>query len=163
MMDAELKTLLDEYRWEGDVELERKRKVYLSFIVKETQDDIRARSMNLEENREMYEGLSRIIRRREARKRISGEFYRWSGVILPFVLGLLAANIWSGGNPPTPCIVDTQPLFDVRVNSYAPFFGTFFYDVSLAGDRFLINEIGSGAEPFLNVVVNWEGLFGGIR
>ena len=60
-------------------------------------------------------------------------------------------------------IVDTQPLFDVRVNSYAPFFGTFFYDVSLAGDRFLIDQIGSGAEPFLNVVVNWEGLFGGIR
>ena len=36
-------------------------------------------------------------------------------------------------------------------------------DVSLAGDRFLIDEIGGGAEPFLNVVVNWEGLLGGIR
>ncbi len=72
-MDAETKKLVDAYRWEGDVELERKRKVYLSFIVGQTQDDIRAQSMKLEENREMYEALSRIIRRREARKRISGE------------------------------------------------------------------------------------------
>ncbi len=99
-MDAEIKKLLDAYRWETDEELERKRKVYLSFIVGETQDDIRARSLKLEENREIYEGLSRIIRRREARKRISGEVHRWTGVVLPFVLGLLAANILSVGSPP---------------------------------------------------------------
>ncbi len=60
-------------------------------------------------------------------------------------------------------IVGPQPLFDVRVNTYPPAAGTFFYDVSLADDRFLIDEIGGGAEPFLNVVVNWEGLLGGIR
>ncbi len=101
-MDAETKKLLDAYRWEGDVELERKRKVYLSFIVGQTQDDIRAKSMKLEENREMYEALSRIIRRREGRKRISGEVYRWTGVLLPFVLGLLAADILFGGNPSPP-------------------------------------------------------------
>ena len=99
-MDAENKKRLEDFRWEGDVELERKRKVYLSFIVGETQDDIRARSLKLEENREIYEGLSRIIRRREARKRISGEVHRWTGVVLPFVLGLLAANILSVGSPP---------------------------------------------------------------
>ncbi len=102
MMGSEGKKLLDIYRWEGDAELERKRKVYLSFIVGQTQDEILATSMQLEENREMYEGLSRIIRRREARKRISGEIHRWSSVLLPFVLGLLAANILSGGTPPTP-------------------------------------------------------------
>ncbi len=102
MMDAETKKLVDAYRWEGDVELERKRKVYLSFIVGQTQDDIRAKSMKLEENQEMYEALSRIIRRREARKRISGEVYRWTGVLLPFVLGLLTAYILSGGNSPAP-------------------------------------------------------------
>ena len=101
-MDAEANKLLDKYRWEGDVELERKRKVYLSFIVGQTQDDIRAKSMKLEDNREMYEALSGIIRRREARKRISGEVYRWTGVLLPFVLGLLAADILSGGSPPVP-------------------------------------------------------------
>ncbi len=99
-MDAEAKKLLDKYRWEGDVELERKRKVYLTFIVGQTQDDIRAKSMNLEQNREVYEGLSRIIRRREARKRISGEVHRWTGVILPFVLGLLVAYTLTGGNSP---------------------------------------------------------------
>ncbi len=102
MMDAEANKLLDKYRWEGDVELERKRKVYLSFIVGQTQDDIRAKSMKLEENREMYEALSRIIRRREGRKRISGEVYRWTGVLLPFVLGLLAADILFGGHPSPP-------------------------------------------------------------
>ncbi len=102
MMDAEANKLLDKYRWEGDVELERKRKVYLSFIVGQTQDDIRAKSMKLEDNREMYEALSGIIRRREARKRISGEVYRWTGVLLPFVLGLLAADILFGGNPSPP-------------------------------------------------------------
>ena len=77
---------------------ERKRKVYLSFIVAQTRDDIRAKSMKLEENREMYEALSRIIRRREKRKRIHGEVYRWAGVLLPFVLGLLAAK--SGARTP---------------------------------------------------------------
>ena len=93
---------MDTYRWEGDVELERKRKVYLRFIVGQTREDIRAQSMDLEENREVYEALSRIIRRREGWKRISGEFYRWTGVLLPFVLGLLTAYIWSGGNSPAP-------------------------------------------------------------
>ena len=101
-MDAETKKLVDTYRWEGNVELERKRKVYLSFIVGQTREDIRAQSMDLEENREVYEALSGIIRRREGRKRISGEFYRWTGVLLPFVLGLLTAYIWSGGNSPAP-------------------------------------------------------------
>ena len=101
-MDAETKKLMREYRWETDGELERKRKVYLSFVVGQTQDEIRAKSMNLEQNKEMYEGLSEIIRGRESRMRISRELHRWSGVILPFVLGLLAANILSGGNPPAP-------------------------------------------------------------
>ncbi len=49
-MDAEIKKLLDAYRWETDEELERKRKVYLSFIVGQTQDEIRAKSLNLEQN-----------------------------------------------------------------------------------------------------------------
>ena len=94
-MDAEAKKLLDAYRWETDEELERKRKVYLSFIVGQTQDEIRAKSMKLEDNREVYEALSKMIRGREKRKRIRGEVYRWAGVLLPFVLGLLAADILS--------------------------------------------------------------------
>ena len=39
----------------------------------------------------------------------------------------------------------------------------FFYDVSSAGDRFLIDEVGSGAEAFLNLIVNWEGVLDGDR
>ena len=101
-MDAETKKLMREYRWETDAELERKRKVFLSHIVGQTRDEIRANAMNVEQNREMHEGLSEIIRGRESRTRISRELHRWSGVLLPFVLGLLAANILSGGNPPVP-------------------------------------------------------------
>lgn len=91
-MDAETKQLMATYRWETDEELERKRKVYLSFIVGQTQDEIRAKSMNLEENRAMHEALSKIIRRRKRRKRIWSEVYRWAAVLVPFVLGLFAAD-----------------------------------------------------------------------
>ncbi len=101
-MDAETKNLLDVYRWETDEELERKRKVYLGFIVGQSQDEIRAKSMKLEENRETYEALSKLIQGRERRKRIWGEIYRWAGVLLPFVLGLLAADLLSGGKPDAP-------------------------------------------------------------
>ena len=94
-MDAEIKSLIATYRWETDEELERKRKVFLSFIVGQTQDDIRAKSMNVDENREMYEALSKIIRGRERRKRIWGGFFRWAGVLFPFVLGLFTADILS--------------------------------------------------------------------
>ena len=85
---------------------------------------------------------------------VGGSAGRWT---------IVEARVRTPQRPGDSPIVDPQPLFDVRVNSYAPFGGTFFYDVSLAGDRFLIDEIGGGAEPFLNVVVNWEGLLGGIR
>ena len=101
-MDAEIKKLLDAYRWETDEELERKRKVYLSFIVGQTQDEIRAKSLNLEQNQEMHEALSKIIRGREKRKRIQGGVYQWAAVLLPFVLGLWVANILSVGSPPGP-------------------------------------------------------------
>ena len=91
-MDAETRQLMATYRWETDEELERKRKVYLSFIVGQTQDEIRAKSMNLEENIAMHEALSKIIRRRERRKRIWSGVYRWAAVLVPFVLGLFAAD-----------------------------------------------------------------------
>ncbi len=101
-MDAEVKKLLDAYRWETDEELERKRKVFLSFVVGQTQDEILAKSMNLEQNKEMHKALSGLIRGRQRRKRIWGEVYRWAGVLLPFVLGVLVADIFSGGSPRIP-------------------------------------------------------------
>ena len=85
---------------------------------------------------------------------VGGSAGRWT---------IMEAHVRTPLRPGDSPIVDPQPLFDVRVNTFAPDLGTFFYDVSLAGDRFLIDEIGGGAEPFLNVVVNWEGLLGGIR
>ncbi len=96
-MDAEYKKLLDEYRWETDEELERKRKVYRSFVVGRTQEEIRARSMNLEANREMYAALSKLIQGRERRRRRWDETYRWAGVLLPFVIGLFAGGLFSRG------------------------------------------------------------------
>ena len=67
-------SVMAAYRWETDDELERKRKVYMSFIVGQTRDEILAKSMKLEDNREMYEALSKIIRGREKRKRKWGRF-----------------------------------------------------------------------------------------
>ena len=85
---------------------------------------------------------------------VGGSAGRWT---------IMEAHVRTPLRPGDSPIVGPQPLFDVRVNTYGPASGTFFYDVSLAGDRFLIDEIGGGAEPFLNVVVNWEGLLGGIQ
>ncbi len=79
--------------FETDEELERKRKVYLSFIVGQTQDEIRAKAAKVDDNRDMYEALSRIIRWRERRKRVSGEVFRWLGFAGPFILGLLTSGL----------------------------------------------------------------------
>jgi Tol biopolymer transport system component len=57
------------------------------------------------------------------------------------------------GAPP---VVDPQPLFEVRVNGYAPHQGTVFYSVSSDGERFLISEVDDSAAPDINVVVNWR-------
>ncbi len=92
-MDAEAKKLVETYQWETDEELDRKRKVYLSFIVGETQDDIRAKAAKLDDNREMYEELSKIIRRRERYKRVSGGVLQWLGFAGPFILGLLTSGL----------------------------------------------------------------------
>ena len=55
-------------------------------------------------------------------------------------------------------VVDPQRLFDVRVNSYAPIFGTHFYDVSDDGQRFLISAVDNTSDPVIHVLVNWEVL-----
>jgi hypothetical protein len=55
---------------------------------------------------------------------------------------------------------EPEPLFDVRVNSYDPAWGAYFYSVSPDGQRFLINHLESTEDPVLNVVVNWQRAFG---
>ena len=49
-----------------------------------------------------------------------------------------------------------KSLFDVRINSYAPQGGTFFYSISRDSQRFLIDHVDAASEPVLNVIVNWE-------
>ena len=99
-MDEKGNQLIETYKWETDAELERKRMIYLRFIVGQTQDDIRAKAANVDDNREMYEALSKIIRRRERNKRVSGEVFRWLGFAGPFILGLIASGLLLD-RPPT--------------------------------------------------------------
>ena len=93
-MDDEGTKLIEAYMWETDEELDRKRKVYLSFIVGETQDDIRAKAAKLDDNREMYEELSNIIRRRERYKRRMDGTFQWLGFAGPFILGLITSGLF---------------------------------------------------------------------
>ena len=92
-MDEKGKQLIKAYKWEPDEELERKRKIYLAFIVGATQDDIRAKAAKVEDNREMYEALSKIIRRRERNKRVWGGVFQWLGFAGPFILGLITSGL----------------------------------------------------------------------
>ena len=67
----------------------------------------------------------------------------------------MVARVRTPPDPGSSPVVDPQPLFDVRANSFAPFWGTSFYDVSGDGERFLINQVDTATEPVINVVVNW--------
>ncbi len=69
---------------------------------------------------------------------------------------MMVARVRTPPDPGSSPVVDPQPLFDVRANSFAPFWGTSFYDVSGDGERFLINQVETATEPVINVVVNWE-------
>ena len=100
-MDADLKKLVESYKYETDEELVRKRGVYRSFIISETEDEIAAKGKNLEENQAMYEALSEIIRKREKWKRFEGLLYRWVAPIVIFLLGAVVSRWWpvaAGGN-----------------------------------------------------------------
>jgi len=92
---------------------------------------------------------------------------RWSrdGSELFYVTGsggkptMMAAQVRTPPSPGLSPVVDPQPLFEVRVNAWAPVTGTFYYDVSGDGERFLINAVDSATEPVIHVVVNWEEIF----
>ena len=95
-MDAEAKKLVEAYKWETDDELKRKREVYRALVIHGTQDEIRAKAASLDDNRGMYEALSKIIRQRERTKRVGGEVFRWFGFAGPFILGLLTSGLLVG-------------------------------------------------------------------
>ena len=76
---------------------------------------------------------------------------------------MMAAQVRTPPSPGLSPVVDPQPLFEVRVNGWTPVTGTFYYDVSGDGERFLINVVDSATEPVIHVVVNWEEIFSGGR
>ena len=69
---------------------------------------------------------------------------------------MMAARVRTPPGPGSSPVVDPQPLFEVRVNSTSPTLGRYYYDVSGDGERFLINQVDTGTEPVIHVVVNWE-------
>ncbi len=69
---------------------------------------------------------------------------------------MMAAPMRTPASPGSSPVLSPRPLYEVRVNSFAPRRGTFFYSVSNDGERFLINQIEAATEPAINVVVNWE-------
>jgi len=89
---------------------------------------------------------------------------RWSrdGSELFYVTGaggmltMMAAPVRTPASPGSSPVLTPQPLYEVRVNGFAPRTGTFFYSVSNDGERFLINQVEAATEPVINVVVNWE-------
>ncbi len=69
---------------------------------------------------------------------------------------MMAARVRTPPGPGSSPVVDPRPLFEARVNAYAPVPSTFFYDVSGDGSRFLINVVDERSDAVLNVVVNWQ-------
>jgi hypothetical protein len=103
-MNAEQRALYDGFKDETDEELERKRKVYLSFIVShaEEQANIAAKAAQLEANRESYEVLSGIVQDRQRRRMRREAFGAWANVLVPFISGAagvlvspIATSIWT--------------------------------------------------------------------
>lgn len=79
---------------ETDDELERKRGVYRSFVVKETLAEIYEDSLDLEANRQRLDVIAGLIKERQhAKGRREGlrEWREWLGITGPFILGLVAS------------------------------------------------------------------------
>lgn len=92
---ARLQELRDLYLHETDEELDRKRKVYLSHVVKETRESIDEDAKDLVYNRRAYEELSAIVRQRrrsQGRREAALFVLQWLGFIGPYVLGILSSN-----------------------------------------------------------------------
>ena len=89
----QLRKLEEDYEYETDEELKRKRFVYRSIIVKGTKDEIEKKAADLELCKAADTVLSKIVRERERarlRRETGKEIIMWVGAFTPFVLGLLA-------------------------------------------------------------------------
>jgi hypothetical protein len=103
-MNVRERALHEGFKNETDEELERKRKVYLSFIVShaEEQANIAAKAAQLEDNRADYLVLSSIVQDRQRKRMRREALGAWSNVLVPFISGAagvlvspVATSIWT--------------------------------------------------------------------
>jgi hypothetical protein len=103
-MQKVLRDLYKGFKYETEEELERKRKVYLSFIVndEEEQAKIRQERGDVELNKACYDILSKIIQKRQRVRMREERFKNWVSITAPFLAGLvgvmlspLAARVWN--------------------------------------------------------------------
>ena len=87
-----LRELEELFEYETDEELNRKRGVYRSFIVRQTEEKIAESAKDLDFNEDAYKTLSKIVHRRqkarERRERLK-EILQWAGLFGPLLVGLL--------------------------------------------------------------------------
>ncbi|MGB4106417.1 MAG: hypothetical protein WBK55_01320 [Alphaproteobacteria bacterium] len=94
MLEDTINDLIKNFQYETDEELERKRKVFLSHVVSQTQEKIAEGKKDLDFNRKAYLELSKIIQKRQKRKRSE---YWVEKIILPLLIGVIGiTGVWSG-------------------------------------------------------------------
>lgn len=69
---------------------------------------------------------------------------------------IMAAPVRTPLGPGSSPVGDARALFTSRINNYFPYLGTFFYDVSADGERFLVSVVDADSDPVIHVIVNWE-------
>jgi hypothetical protein len=87
-----LQRVEEAFKYETSEELKRKREVYLSHIVAETQEEIGKSRKDVEFNQKAYDALSKIIRKRERsrlRRELLKEALQWTGLLGPLVVGVI--------------------------------------------------------------------------
>ena len=97
--DSRLDDLKRLFEFETDEELNRKRGVYLSFIVEQTKKEIEESRSDLDFNREAYRVLSEIVQAREKNKQYRDRqelWIKWVGLGVAFVAGVVVtgAAVW---------------------------------------------------------------------
>jgi len=95
--EEKLRQLHDEFMYETDEEIKRKRDVYRAHIVNETSEEIAKSQKDLDSNRKAYDVLSKIIQTRERKRNqreLRKDILQWLGFIGPFILGVITSHFW---------------------------------------------------------------------
>lgn len=69
---------------------------------------------------------------------------------------LMVARVQTSPTDGASPVMDPEPLFSAQINSFWPFYGVFFWDVSRDGQRFLIDAVEPGTNPIIYVVTGWD-------